>query len=69
MLPATSSLSDPNILLGALFTNILSLCSLLSVRNQVSHPYQTTRKAAVLYTSTFKVLERRREYKRPGNEW
>jgi hypothetical protein len=37
--PVTSSLLGPNILLRTLF---LSLCSSLSVRDQVSHPYKTT---------------------------
>jgi hypothetical protein len=37
-----SSLVGPNILLNTLFSNTLSLCSSLNVRNQVSHPYNTT---------------------------
>jgi hypothetical protein len=36
--PLTSSLLGPNILLRTLFSNTLSLCSSLSVRDQVSHP-------------------------------
>ncbi|PNF19927.1 hypothetical protein B7P43_G11504, partial [Cryptotermes secundus] len=36
--PVTSSLFSPNILLNTLFSNTLSLCSSLNVRNQVSHP-------------------------------
>jgi hypothetical protein len=40
--PVTSSLSDPNILLNTLFSNTLSLCSSLNVRDQVSRPYRTT---------------------------
>jgi hypothetical protein len=44
------SLLGPNILLSALFSNTLSLCSSLSVRDQVSHPYKTTGKTTVLYT-------------------
>jgi hypothetical protein len=39
--PATSSLLGPNILLSTLFSNTLNLCSSLSVRYQVSHPYNT----------------------------
>jgi hypothetical protein len=35
--PVTSSLFGPNILLSALFSNTLSLCSSLNVRDQVSH--------------------------------
>jgi hypothetical protein len=34
----------PNILLSTLFSNTLGLCSSLSVRDQVSHPYKTTGK-------------------------
>jgi len=45
---ATSSLLGPNILLSTLFTNTLSLCSSLSERSQVSHPYKTV-KIMVLY--------------------
>jgi hypothetical protein len=37
----TSSLLSPNIFLGILFSNTLSLCSSLKVRHQVSHPYRT----------------------------
>jgi hypothetical protein len=33
-----SSLFGPNILLSTLFSNTLSLCSSLNVRDQVSHP-------------------------------
>jgi hypothetical protein len=35
--PVSSSLFDPNILLNTLFSNTLSLCSSLNVRDQVSH--------------------------------
>jgi hypothetical protein len=40
--PVTSSLLGPNILLTTMFSNTLSLCSSLSVRDQVSHPYKPT---------------------------
>jgi hypothetical protein len=40
--PVTSSLLGPNILLRTLFSNTLSLCSFLNMRDQVSHPYKTT---------------------------
>jgi hypothetical protein len=36
--PVTSSFLGPNILLSTLFSNTLSLCSSLNVRDQVSHP-------------------------------
>jgi polysaccharide pyruvyl transferase WcaK-like protein len=39
----------PNILLSTLFSNILSLCSSLNVRDQVSHSYRTSSKIIVLY--------------------
>ena len=44
---ATSFLLGPNILLNTLFSNTLSLCSSLNVRNQVSHAYKTTGKIIV----------------------
>jgi hypothetical protein len=40
--PVTSSLFGPNTLPRTLLSNTLSLCSSLSVRDQVSHPYKTT---------------------------
>jgi hypothetical protein len=40
--PVASSLLGPNIPLSTLFSNTRSLCSSLSVRDQVSHPYKTT---------------------------
>jgi len=51
----------PNILLSTLFSNALNLCSSLSVRDQVSHPYKTTGGIIELYTLTFEFLGRRRE--------
>jgi hypothetical protein len=39
--PVTSSLFGANILLRTLFSNTLSLCSSLNVKDQVSHPYRT----------------------------
>jgi hypothetical protein len=44
----TSSLHGPNILFSTLFSNTLSLCSFLNVRDQVSHPYRTTGNTAEL---------------------
>jgi hypothetical protein len=38
----TSFLFGPNILLSTLFSNTLSPCSSLNVRDKVSHPYRTT---------------------------
>jgi hypothetical protein len=47
--PVTTSLFGPNILLNTPFSNTLSPCSSLSVRDQVSHPYRTTGKIIILY--------------------
>jgi hypothetical protein len=62
--PVTSSLFGPNILLRTLFLNILSLCSTLNVRNQVSHLYKTTGRIMILYILTFTFLDSRQEDKR-----
>jgi polysaccharide pyruvyl transferase WcaK-like protein len=43
----------PNILLSALFSNTLNLCSSISVRDQVSHPYKTTGKIMISYILIF----------------
>jgi hypothetical protein len=67
--PVTSSLVGPNILLNTLFSNTLSLCSSLNVRDQVSHPYKTTSRIMVLYILTFNFLDNRREGKRLWTEW
>jgi hypothetical protein len=53
-----SSLLGPNFLLSTLISNTPSLCSALSVRDHVSHPYKTTGKIMILY-----ILERRQEDK------
>jgi hypothetical protein len=62
--PVTSSLLGPNIPLSTLFSNTLSLCPSLKVRDQVSHPYKTTGKIVVLYILTFTFLASRREDRR-----
>jgi hypothetical protein len=67
--PVASSLLGPNILLSTLFSNTLSLCSSLSVRNQVSHPYKTTGKTTGLYTLIFVLLGSNLEHKRFCTEW
>jgi hypothetical protein len=47
-------LLGPNILLSTLFSNTLSLCSSLNVRDQVSHPYRTIGIIIFLYILIFK---------------
>jgi hypothetical protein len=54
----------PNILLGTLFSHTLNLCCPLNSRDQVSHPYKTSRWIMVLYILTFTLLDSRREDKR-----
>ncbi|PNF36932.1 hypothetical protein B7P43_G08055, partial [Cryptotermes secundus] len=50
--------------LNTLFSNTLSLCSSLNIRDQVSHPYRTTGKIVVLYILIFTLLNSRREDRR-----
>ena len=52
----TSSLLGPNILLNSLFSNTLSLCSSLSVRDQVSHPYKTRQNYNSVFTVTLSYI-------------
>jgi hypothetical protein len=47
--PATSSPLGPNTLLSSLFSYAFSLCSPLTVRDQVSHPYKVTGCIIVLH--------------------
>jgi hypothetical protein len=67
--PVTLSLFVPNILLNTLFSNTLSVCSSLNVRDQVSHPHRTTAKVIVLYILIFMFLDSRRQDKRFWTEW
>jgi hypothetical protein len=50
----TGALVGSNIFLSTLFSNPLSLCSSLNVRDEVSHQYRTTGKIIVLYILIFK---------------
>jgi hypothetical protein len=65
--PVTSSLLGPDILLSTVFSDILSLCSSLHVRDQVSHPYKTTGSIMVLYVLNFAFLDSRREDRKEPN--
>jgi hypothetical protein len=67
--PVTSSPFSPTILHRTLFSNNLSLCSSLNVRDQVSHPYKTTGRIMVLYILTFTFLDSGQEDKRLWIKW
>jgi hypothetical protein len=62
--PVTSSLFGPNILLSTLFSNTLSQCSSLNVRDQVLHLYRTTGKIIVLYILILTFFDSRQEDRR-----
>jgi hypothetical protein len=67
--PVASSPLGPNILLGTLLLHTVSLCSSLSVRDQVSHPYRTTGKTTALYTPIFVFFDTNLEDKRFCTKW
>jgi uncharacterized membrane protein len=67
--PVTSSLLGPNIFLITLFSNTLTICYSLSVRDQASHSYKTNDKILVLYILAFTFLDSRRDDKRFWIEW
>ena len=54
--PVTFSLLGPYILLNTIFSNTLTFVSSRNVNDQVSHPYKTTGKIKVKYTSLKGVL-------------
>jgi hypothetical protein len=54
--PVTSSLFSRNILLSTLYSNTLSLCSSLNVRDHVSHPCRTPGKIIALYHFPFNTV-------------
>jgi hypothetical protein len=62
--PVPSPLLGPNILFSILFSKILNPYSSISMRNQVSHPYEETGKIIILYILIFRFSERRWEDKR-----
>lgn len=55
----TYSLSGTNILLSALFSDILNQCSSLKMRDQVSKQYKTEGKIMLAYILVFTFLEHR----------
>jgi hypothetical protein len=67
--PVTPSLFGPTILLSTLFSNSHGLCSSLSARDQVSHPYKNAGKIIVSYIQIFMFFESRREDRKFWTEW
>jgi hypothetical protein len=66
--PVTSSLLGPNILLRTLFSNTLSLCSSLSVRDQISHPYETTGRITVFVYFNLYIPGQRARWQKSGRD-
>jgi hypothetical protein len=62
--PVTSSLLGSNIFLSTLFPKTLNLCSFLNVRQQISHPYETTDKNYSLVYFNLYILDSRQEDKK-----
>jgi len=62
--PVIPSIFSPNILLGTLLSSILNPNSFLGVRDEVSHPYETT---TDIFQSKFS--ERRRKDKSFWTDW
>jgi hypothetical protein len=67
--PVTSSLFGPNILLNTLFSNTLSLCSSLNVRDQVAHPYRTKGKIKDYHILIFTFFDSRWEDRSFWTAW
>jgi hypothetical protein len=66
--PAPSSLLGPNFLLCTLFLDTHNLCSSLSVRDQVSHPYKTTGKIMFFIYFNLYVFTEQTTVRRVFNE-
>jgi hypothetical protein len=67
--PVTSSLLCSNILLRTMYPNTLSLCSYPSVRDQVSHPHETTGRIMFFYILAFTFLYIWPEDQRLWTKW
>jgi hypothetical protein len=67
--PIISSFLGPNTPFSTPFSNTLSLCYSLNVRDQVSNPYKTKGKITVLYTLMFFFCDSRWENKIFWGEW
>jgi len=68
-LSATSSLLRPNVLLSTPFSDTLNLSFSLSVRDQVSHQYETTGKVVFLVMiNAYKIQVRKPDGKRLHGE-
>jgi hypothetical protein len=69
--PSSHHLIPPRskIHLSTMFSNTLSLCSSLNVRDQVPHPCRTTGKFIVLYILIVKFFNSRAEDRRFWTEW
>ena len=67
--PVTWSLVGPNIVLSIPFSNILSLCPSLNLKDHVSHPHKTTGKIIFLYILIFTFMDSAMEDKGLSTEW
>jgi hypothetical protein len=61
---ASYSLMGSNILLSNMFSNTISLCSSLNVRDQVSHQFKTGGRIMLLHVLIFLLLNNLLEDKR-----
>jgi len=62
--PITTSITGQIIFLSTLFPNTLSLCSLLTVGDHISHPYRTKGKIIIFYILTIIILDFKLEDKK-----